>query len=108
MGSVLASMGRDRTRLDDAWRANSPANAEARRAVHEECAWCARARIWRRCWRACTITHDTVDTLPHKVAKKTCMSPFWGSQEVNRGLGDPHRPGATQPSREVELLAFFV
>ncbi len=56
----------------------------------------------------CTIPHDTVDTLPHKVAKKTCMSPFWGSQEVNRGLGDPYRPGATQPSREVELLAFFV
>ena len=45
----------------------------------------------------CTITHDTVDTLPHKVAKKTCMSPFWGLRRSTAGSATPIGPAPPDP-----------
>ena len=73
--------------FDDAWHANSGPDREAGRAMHEECAQRARARIWRRCWRAVHHPRDTLDTLPaHSRQKPRVRS------RSTAGSGDPPPP----------------
>jgi hypothetical protein len=66
-GGELVAIG---GRFDDAQRANLGPNGEAWRAVHEECAQYARARIWRRYWRVVHSRFDTLDTLPSQSRKE--------------------------------------
>ena len=75
--------------FDDAWHANSGPDGEAGRAMHEECAQRATARIWRRCWRTVHHPRDTLDTLPAHSRQKPRVRE---QEQVNRGPGDPPPP----------------